>query len=359
MIRCRLLFLFILIAGLLVSCAAPARTVTSAAPPSRTPGAVGDPALGWQTAAPQELGLDAARLDDLREKIDRSGIPFDSFLVVYRGVIVFEEYFNGQQNTPHETYSVTKSFTSTLVGLAIAQGDIPGVDARVIDLLPAEQAGALDTALEAMTVEDLLSMRAGFDWREGDAAYRSLYLSRDWVGAVLSLPPAAAPGAEFNYCSGCSHLLMALVEEQVDGGAARFARERLLKPLGITNYVWETDAQGIPIGGWGLGLTARDMAKFGYLILHEGRWDGEQIVPAAWVHTATALHVERPGRLDYGYQWWVDTENASYAALGRDGQMIYVDPAHELVVVTTAKYPGGHDPMLDMIDEFVRPALPD
>ena len=126
----------------------------------------------------------------------------------------------------------------------------------------------------------------------------------------------------------------------------------------ITGVAWEMDAANIPIGGWGLQVTPRDMAKLGYLYLHNGTWDGQQIVSAEWVRAATSKHTETDSRigLGYGYQWWTYPSYGAYAALGRYGQTIFVAPDLDLVVVTTAQV-DGHDPLFALIEEFVVPAV--
>jgi CubicO group peptidase (beta-lactamase class C family) len=135
-----------------------------------------------------------------------------------------------------------------------------------------------------------------------------------------------------------------------------FATKVLFEPLGITNVRWEQDAQGIPIGGWGLSMTPRDMARLGYLYLNKGQWDGVQVVSPEWVEAATTSQIPAGDRLDYGYQWWIVRESSAYVALGRDGQTIYVAPDQDIIVVTTANLTGNHDPILDLIEDAILPA---
>jgi CubicO group peptidase (beta-lactamase class C family) len=134
-----------------------------------------------------------------------------------------------------------------------------------------------------------------------------------------------------------------------------YAQETLLTPLGITRFSWEKDPQGIPVGGWGLSLSPRDMAKLGYLYLQDGNWDGQQIVSSNWVKTATSQHVDPQNGLKYGYQWWITPTRGGFAALGHAGQMIYVNPDLNLVIVTTADL-DGHDPIFNLIDTYILPA---
>lgn len=316
------------------------------------------PTNGWPVSTPAEQGMDAAQLDALQAAVHDRAIPLRSLLVIRHGAIVSEAYFAGADaDTDQELYSVTKSFTSTLVGIALDQGKIESVDQRVADLLPGRTFANPDPRKEAMTLKDLLTMTSGLDWVEGDPAYRSMYTTGDWVGAVMDRAMREAPGERFNYCSGCTHILSAILQEQTGMSTSEFAEKYLFQPLGLRNVRWDTDAQGIAVGGWGIYLTPREMARLGYLYLYEGSWDGQQIVSADYVKAATTGYMRDSERLSYGYQWWIYNDSDAYAALGRYGQTIYVSPEHDLIVVTTAKLDGNHDPILDLIDEFVLPAV--
>jgi CubicO group peptidase (beta-lactamase class C family) len=135
-----------------------------------------------------------------------------------------------------------------------------------------------------------------------------------------------------------------------------FADRYLFQPLGISNIEWDTDAAGIPIGGWDLQMTPRDMAKLGYLYLQHGRWDGQQLISAGWVENATRKHTETDGDLGYGYQWWTHPSLAGYTALGHYGQTIFVIPESDLVIVTTAEL-DNHDEIFRLIDQYILPAV--
>ena len=206
-----------------------------------------------------------------------------------------------------------------------------------------------------MTVENLLTMRSGLGWVEADTTYREMYATqRDWVAYVLDLPMASDPEPSSRYSSGNSHVLSAIIQK-TGKGTYGLAREALFEPLGIHDPVWERDPAGIPIGGWGLKLSPREMAKLGYLYLHGGKWDGTQVVPASWVQASTQAHPPTTERLGYGYQWWVDSSVPLYAALGRFGQGIFVVPALDLVVVFTAAIESS-DPEFELIRTYIIPA---
>ena len=226
-------------------------------------------------------------------------------------------------------------------------------------MLPDRTFKNVDADKSAMTVRHLLTMTTGLDWTESAPTYRAMYMSGDWVGYVLDRPMRDIPGKEFLYCSGCSHLLAAVVQRHVGMDLEQYARHHLFEPLGIKAWGWDRDADGTPIGGWGLQLAPRDLAKLGYLYLRHGRWEEKQIVSEEWIADTTQRHVYTDGALGYGYQWWIYPEYGAYIALGRDGQTIFVIPQYDLVIVTTANLPGDHDEIFRLIEEYIVPAAED
>ena len=358
--------LCLLLALLLSSCCSPAlsepestastRTVSPVAAASRTRDYW--PTEGWRTSPPEDQGVDPALLERMFEAIEDRSLNVHGVVIVHNGYIVAEEYYPPyKQDTKHVLYSVTKSFISTLVGIAIEEGHIESVDQRVLGFFPDHSFANPDPRKEAMTLEQLLTMTSGLDWEEGTPTYTAMYWSGDWVGYVLDSPMETEPGDQFVYCSGCSHVLSAIVQETTGVNTLEYAQSRLFEPLGITDMYWESDSSGIPIGGWGLELTPRDMAKFGYLYLNDGVWDGQQIVPAEWVETSGKKHIEVRGRPeDYGYQWWTYPALNAYTAMGRDAQLIFVMPDRDTVVVFTAKI-GDASGLFRLIEEFIAPAV--
>lgn len=314
------------------------------------------PTQDWTTADPESQGMDPTLLAQGIAYAEKE-MALHSLLVIRHGAIVSETYFSSYKaGTLHELYSVTKSFTATLVGIALDQGYLPDVDQRVVDYFPELSFAAPDERKEAMTVKDLLTMTAGLDWQEGDPTYRAMYMSPNWVQFVMDLPMKTEPGDEFLYCSGCSHVLSAIVQESTGDNLSDFAQANLFKPLGIKNYRWENGSQGTSIGGWGLSLSPRDMAKLGYLYLHEGQWEGKQVVSADWVQAATSKQVTTEGEDGYGYQWWVLPSLGGYAALGMYGQTVFVAPGQDLIVVTTAQE-RDHEGIFRLIQDFILKAV--
>ena len=307
------------------------------------------PTDGWQTSTPEEQGMDASKLNALPDRIDSLGLAIESVVVVRNGYIVLEDYprLPYDKDVPHIVHSVTKSFVSALIGIAIREGFLDGIDQRMVDLFPDRDIANLDSRKESVTLENILTMKVGLEWDEWRYAYtdpRNDYIkairSSDPVQYVLDVPMMEDPGVRWNYNGGTSHLLSALVSESTGQDTLAFAREHLFGPLGITDVKWDRDQHGIYYGGGGLYLTPRDMAKFGYLYLHNGNWDGKQVVPEDFVAEATKTHSILSGSRGYGYQsWWTYPQDGVYYAAGLLGQRIYVIPELDLVVVFTANMP--------------------
>jgi CubicO group peptidase (beta-lactamase class C family) len=316
------------------------------------------PTEAWLVSTPAAEGMDPALLSELDAAIEQRRIGIHSLLIVRNGAIVSERYVPPYgAATRHRQYSVTKSVTSALVGAAIADGRIPGVTAPLATLLPPGSLAGDDVRRQAITLEHVLTMTTGLAWVEGDPAYGRMVRSPDWVESVLELPMAEAPGARFNYCSGCSHLLSAILDRAVERDVLGYAQESLFAPLGIRDLRWETDPAGRPVGGWGLELTPRDMAKLGYLYLNQGQWDGRQIIPAEWVEASVTAHVATDEEFGYGYQWWTYPRYGAYFARGLGGQLVIVVPERALVVVITADLPDDA-PLWELFEQYIVPAAP-
>jgi len=316
------------------------------------------PTTGWPTSSPGGQGLDAHKLAQLQAVIEEQGLDFHSFLIIRNGYLVSEKYYGAyQQDTRHDLYSVTKSFVSTLIGIALDKGYIDRTGQRIVGFFPGYTFAYLNGQKEAMTVEDVLTMRSGLGWDEGDPILDEMRQSEDWVQYMLDKPMVSSPGSQFSYNSGSSHLLTAILQQATGRNPRDFAEEYLFKPLGISDAVWEADASGIPAGGWGLQLAPSEMAKLGYLYLRNGQWEGKQVVSGQWVKRATQRYTKTYDDMDlgYGYQWWTVPSLSAYMALGRYHQMIMVIPEADLVVVTTAgieNYDG-----IPLIERFIVPEI--
>lgn len=349
-------FLLLLSICLLLAGCLPAEE--TAVPTAESP--IQTAARDWPVSDPASQGMDPRLLEEMQDALQSERIPLHSMLILRNEQIVFEAYYEkNAPETKHVQFSVTKSVISTLIGIAIDQGKLEGVDLKVVDFFSEKVFSALDSRKAEMTVEDLLTMTSGLGWTEADPSFGALYRSSDWAKWMLDLPMTAAPGETFSYCSGCSHVLSVILQEATGENPRDFAEQYLFQPLGITDFEWETDADGTPIGGWGLYLTPRDMARLGALYLNEGKWGDAQILSPGWVKAATTEHVETGGRLGYGYQWWIYDKHNAYTALGREGQTIFVSPELDLIVVTTAQMRGGHEQIFSLIDEYILPSVTD
>jgi len=324
------------------------------------------PTKGWRTSTPEEHGMDSESLARAIDFIRENDLNVHSLLVIRNGYIVADAYFYPfSRGSKHDVASVTKSFTSTLIGIAIDKGYVKSVDQPVLSLFPKRQAANRDANKEAMTLKDLLTMTSGLACisEPSEVTLFQMMASRDWVQFMLDLPMADKPGTRFVYNSGGSHLLSAIIRETTGMNALSFAGEHLFGPLGISDVIWPLDPQGVNNHGWGdLKLTPHDMAKLGYLYLNEGRWDRKQIVSSEWVAAATKKHVSFPGAAQegYGYQWWcwwVASCGHGYSAVGRGYQRIFVVPDKDMVVVVTAGAGDAEQAKLDeQLPSFIIPA---
>lgn len=263
----------------------------------------------------------------------------ESLVVVHGGEVAFERYYRGRSpDDLADTHSVTKSFTSAVVGALVSDGTLD-LDTPVASLLHA--AVTSDVAKREVTVRHLLTMTSGLPadgrWELCEVALHG----GSWIEMMLGAPLRSAPGAEYAYNNGALHLLSAVVPQVAGDSLGTVAAQRLLGPLGVDRYEWPGDPEGHEIASGHLLITPRDMAKLGLLFLREGKWEGAQLIDAGYVDAATAR--QAPGRpfpegVSYGYLWWVDDLACppTFFAGGHGGQYIYVVPAFDLVVVTTA-----------------------
>lgn len=328
---------FLWLTGILILIAGCTTTQPLATPTPRLTKEPAWPTNDWPASTPEELGVDSEILADMLEEIETQDHQIDGLVIIRHGYNILEAAKHPYQlDNKHEIYSISKSVTSALIGIAIDQGYIQGVDQPLTDLFPEYEIDNLDAQKQNLTLENLLSMTTGFKCRDSYlyrwAGIREMEQSGDWVDYVLDLPMEYEPGEHFEYCNSATFLLSALITETTGSSALDFAEEHLFTPLGIQNATWQANPQGINIGYSGLHITASDLAKFGYLYLRGGEWNGEQIIPTDWVSTSTQEYTSATLEDGYGYQWWLD--DAGYdIALGYSGQFIFVIPEKDMVVV--------------------------
>jgi len=295
-----------------------------------------DDSTSWTFSTPAAQGMDASRLDGASTALAR--LPFTwSFLVLRGDDLVYERYFHGSaKNQSNNVHSASKSIWGAAIGIAIEQGRIPGIDATIGETLPKRYVAAMRSETKKITVRDLLTMTSGIQWSEDTTEYE-LEETPDWIAATLKLPRAAAPGAEFNYSTANSHLGSAVLTTATHATACEYLHQNLLAPLGIVAEHWGRDPQGYFSGGYNFYATPRELAKFGLLYLHDGRWNGKQLVPADWVRASMTNQVDAGAPYSYGYDFWLRDIAGHHVAMawGFGGQMIYIVPDLDLVAVMT------------------------
>ncbi|MEO8313093.1 MAG: serine hydrolase [Caldimonas sp.] len=320
------------------------------------------PTAGWEVSTPEAQGVASSALADLVDFGAASDM--DSLLVVRHGRIVAEAYYAPfRPGMRHLVNSVTKAVVGTLAGIAVQRGEIASVDEPVLESFRWRPVAHAEGSKAQLKIAHLLDMTSGLDWTEPLTAASpetmlQMERSSDWVGFVLDRPMAAAPGTSFNYNSGDWHLLSAILARKAGADTLDYARRTLFAPLGIADATWRADPQGVRIGGYGLSLQPRDMAKIGYLYLHRGRWAGQRIVSAAWAdrvfHAPIEMNLGTTPRFRYASGWWTIPEKRAYLAVGFLSQLIIVLPDSDLVAVVTGR---RHYPLLPLIDRLAAAAV--
>jgi len=346
----------IILTGLMGGC-----VYTPVAPGAKQPSYWPD--TEWRASTPEEQGLDSASILSMLQEIQKKDLNIHSVLVVRHGYLVTEVYFPPYtREIKHPLHSITKSVTSAMTGMAIQDNWIKSVQQNVLEYFPEIAKETKDTYLKDVTLEHLLTMSAGFntttlpDFTNKDASF-------DAAKYILTNSNVLdKPGETFFYDSGLPHVMSAIIQKTSGLTLEEYAQQNLFEPLGITDFSWEADPQGITTGNNGLTLRPQDMAKLGYLYLHNGQWQGKQIVPAKWVQASTTKHMETKGKMNaaeddgYGYYWWIDSFGG-YSAHGFGGQYIFVLPKLDMVVVFTGglsdpNFPAPHQ----LVKTFLLPA---
>ncbi len=328
------------------------------------------PTAGWQEASPEEQGMDPGLFAVADQRLQSEAPLLSAMVVVHDGKIVFERYGSDYQpDQPLHTWSVSKSVTNIAVGLAFEEGVLEGLDQTLGELIPGRIPADADPRVAGITVEQLLTMTAGWAWDSRINFARTA--ETDDIDLMLARPLQCDPGTCFEYDSGCSNLLSYIIQERTGELMADFLQPRLFDPLGIESESWIVTVDAANRGGGGLYLTPRDMAKIGFLYLNQGRWDGRQIVAREWVERSTSPQSSGYGFLSgvdigtgaYGYQWWIADAAGwpAFTAMGYGGQLIYVVPGLDLVVVTAYADADGTRPDLQqhplpVIQELIVPA---
>jgi CubicO group peptidase (beta-lactamase class C family) len=304
---------------------------------------------------PEAQGVSAAELLEFIEAADAEIDAMHSFMLVRHGQVIAEGWWEPYNpESPHMLYSLSKSFTSTAVGMAVAEGRL-SIDDRVLDFFPEEAPAEISYNLKAMRVRDLLSMSKGHQDEPSSAA--------DTISAEMFLaqPVPHLPGTHFKYNTAATFMLSAIVQQRAGESVLDYLRPRLFEPLGIKDPVWDTNSQGISLGGYGLWVRTEDIAKLGQLYLQSGVWNDRQLLPGNWVELATSRqvsngsHPENDWNQGYGFQFW-RCRHGAYRGDGAFGQYCIVLPEQDAVIAITSGV-RNMQAVLDLIWEKLLPAF--
>ncbi len=300
------------------------------------------PTNEWSRAYPEELGVSSEMLDKADKRIKRDYPNIESMLVIKEGYLIYEKYYNSNHERKiSDTYSVTKSFISALTGIAIEKGYISNIDDKVSEYIPEYFTMLEDQRKKDITIKQALTMTGGLE--SIDSNYTSFFISEDWLESALAKPMTHSPGEAFVYNTGLTQLLSSVISRTTGMSVMDFAKENLFEKIGMNVTYWQSDKSGNNGGGSGLCLNSQDMARFGYLYLNKGMWDGEQVIPSSWIEDSVKSQIKANETQDYGYLFWIeeitDTVNnrtySMYQAYGSGGQIIMVIPELDMVIVIT------------------------
>lgn len=312
---------------------------------------------------PAAQGVAPEGLLNFVNAVEKANLNVHSMMVLRHGQVVAEGWWTPYAAPlKHTLYSLSKAFTSTAVGLAVAEGRL-SVEDKIISFFKADLPETISENLAAMRVKDLLTMTTGHD-KEPTPNMRADG-NKNWIKVFLAHPVDHTPGTHFVYNSGATYMLSALVQKLTGEPVLTYLKPRLFAPLGIEGADWEVDPNGINTGGWGLRVRTEDIAKFGQLYLQKGVWNGKQLLPATWVADATKAQVQSAGGKNkaeendwlqgYGYQFWRCRHNA-YRGDGAMGQYCIVLPDQDAVVAITSET-GDMQAIMNALWANILPAL--
>lgn len=316
-------------------------------------------------STPEAEGVSSEGIIQFMDAVEAGRNEIHSFVILRHGKIISEGWWSPYgKDLRHVMFSVSKSFTSIGVGIAIAEKKLKLND-KVYTFFPESMPDTLSAYMKEMTVEHLLKMTTGMNT---DPIFGAR-AAKDWPKTFLSSPVENKPGSVFKYNNMATFMLSAIVQKATGEKLVDYLKPRLFDPLGVTNYKWDDTPDGYTLGAIGLKITSHDMAKFGQLMLQKGNWQGKQLVPSSWVEAATIFQIqgnapENPTPKEfndweqgYGYQFWLGREK-SYRADGLGGQFIIVLPEKDAVVVLTAAA-SNTQKELDLVWKYLVPAMQD
>ena len=305
---------------------------------------ISNPTFEWKFSTPEQQGMDSNLIDDMFEYASSNG-DIKSILIIRNGYIVAERYLNGyEMNDRMDIWSVTKSFTSALVGIAVDKGLID-INDYIIDFFPDLTITNPSSEKSNMTIRNFLTMTTGL---QQTADHFDTNISN-----VLGMPMLYPPGDQVLYHNGAPHTLQHILQRTTGQSAYDFAIKNLFQPLSMNNYYCPRDTFGIPQGGFGLEMRARDMAKLGLLYLNNGTLQGRRILSSNWVQSSISPNMDLASADDYGYFWWLGDDY--FHAYGNRDQVIAVSPNNNLVVVFQSNNIFDHSFVL--LQSYIFPSI--
>lgn len=306
----------------------------------------------WEVSTPAVEGLDPESISKLYRKAEQLPNLY-SLLIIKNGYLVTEKYFSGQDvDTAKPTASVTKSYVSALIGIALRENVLSDIDQKMIEFFPEFAGRYSDPRKDQITLRHMLQMRSGYPWEERSPYLDTLFSSSNWLPFIVDFPLSSDPGTEFGYSNLTAHVLGIILARSSNSSLLSFGRTHLFEPLGVKVGHWPTDASGYCYGSGDISFTPRDMAKFGLLYLNGGNYKGTQLIPASWVADSLRsysqdIYGNRLGtylrQIEYGYLWW-SAKAGHYEfdfAWGHGGNLIILVHDLDMVIVTTADHLPG------------------
>jgi CubicO group peptidase (beta-lactamase class C family) len=311
---------------------------------------------GFVISTPEKEGFDKQLINEIISKIEKGDYgALTSLIVISDNKLIAEHYFNGwEKDSVHSVQSVSKSITSLLIGKAVELGEINSVDEKIINILPELRTEKMNPRKDSLSIEHYLTMSAGFEWSEKyppmdkrSSLYPIYHQKQDYIQYFFNQPLIHKPGKEFEYNSGLSMTLGAILQSKTSIELEEFAEKYLFKPLDVkydwhNSVIWENDENGLAHCGGGLYLRPIDMAKIGYMVYNKGAWNGKQIISEKWIAESTSPKIDANNSKkyrNYGYQWWLydplfDLDTILYAD-GLAGQNIFILKEFNTIIVTT------------------------
>ncbi len=308
-----------------------------------------------QRSTPEAQGVSSAGILAYIEAANSKVKSMHSFMLVRHGHVIAEAWWKPQTpETSHVMYSLSKSFTSTAVGMAIADGKL-SLDDEVLKFFPDKAPADPSKNLRSMRVRDLLTMSSGHQVEV------KLTSEKSWIETFLAHPVEHKPGTHFQYNTPGTYMLSAIVQKVTGQTVLEYLTPRLFTPLGIDNPTWESSPEGVNFGGWGLSIRTEDIAKFGQLYLQKGQWKGTQLIPSSYVEIATSRQMSNGSNPQsdwdqgYGFQFW-RCRHGAFRGDGKDGQFCIVLPDQDAVVAITANT-GDMQAELNVVWDALLPAF--